>query len=784
LFELVNMTGVMHGWVVSIVLLTLPLSAVAVFKDEQSDAMAVCASPDGGSCAEPTTTLPLAKDQVLMQLGRTKSNVVASAAHKVASEAGYALSTEANRSSEVVVLFSAAQLRDLRTANHIRSFSRDASNVARVIQRGITGLINSISHFTATPPRVADGIVNLGTELMECVLLVMPEDEKGTEEFQRFRNAWNDAFDRIPGAAESIQHDIEVFIRDGETPILIRAIGSIIAEAGNIVTGFLPGNTGAEVKKYLNAIAEAFETMGVSWQKFAEGRTAEGIEAVYWGLRSITDSVMPDAIKDNEVYDTVIAALDLVLGNLSKHILEYERHILESNVCWRTEQGRDRQRPSECPDKYVWDGQTECYPAVVASSLLGLNETTRETRVVKKDDFYEKFGRGSCRGYDSNHNPTTWFNRVSDFKGSLEQCQALCSADENCKAIEYLADWHCELWSQEPQATAEWSENVCYKKNGGSGAVAGRPVPARCEMDYPEKHGHFCYASCPGGFQVKENSQQRCLSACVGNYSAESPGMCGRDQGVLMTAIMEMVTVILNSAFSLADNIIQMQERGVNAELLTDTIQIFIDMGKPFANPICPEWELPTPAPTPAPTPENHAVCMQDCTFGAAPGDCRLETGGMVICLAQVAGACSPGQTNCAQGSSQPASTSCKMHETVYISGHSWNQLQDGNGHIGLSPNSQEWEQWTITDAGDDKVFLTSYHNKNLQDSNGYVGASPNKQGWEKWEITPAGNGKVFITSHRGEQLSDKQGAVGMANRKGNSESWTITDANGAPACS
>merc|ERR1712232_955988 len=110
---------------------------------------------------------------------------------------------------------------------------------------------------------------------------------------------------------------------------------------------------GAEVKKYLNAIAEAFETMGVSWQKFAEGRTAEGIEAVYWGLRSITDSVMPDAIKDNEVYDTVIAALDLVLGNLSKHILEYERHILESNVCWRTEQGRDRQRPSEWPNRML-----------------------------------------------------------------------------------------------------------------------------------------------------------------------------------------------------------------------------------------------------------------------------------------------------------------------------------------------------------------------------------------------------------------------------------------------
>jgi hypothetical protein len=251
-----------------------------------------------------------------------------------------------------------------------------------------------------------------------------------------------------------------------------------------------------------------------------------------------------------------------------------------------------------------------------------------------------------------------------------------------------------------------------------------------------------------------------------------------------MQAIMEMVTVILNSAFSLADNAIKMKEHGVNAEYLTNTIQIFIDMGKPFANPICPEWELPTPAPTPAPTPENHAVCLQDCTLGAAPGDCRLQTGGMVICLAQVGGSCSAGQTNCAQGSSaEPKSVSCKMNEQVYISGHSWNQLQDGNGRIGMSPNSQGWEQWTITDAGDGKVFLTSYHKKHLQDARGNLATSSNSGGWEKWEITPAGNGKVFITSHRGEQLSDNQGGVGIANKKGNSESWTITDLHGGPAC-
>merc|ERR1712232_873458 len=89
-------------------------------------------------------------------------------------------------------------------------------------------------------------------------------------------------------------------------------------------------------------------------------------------------------------------------------------------------------------------------------------------------------------------------------------------------------------------------------------------------------------------------------------------------------------------AFSLADNIIKMKEHGVNGETLAATIQIFIDMGKPFANPTCPE---PEEAPTPVPV--SKAVCSKPCTIGEMPGTCRIESGGMVICLpAGASGVC------------------------------------------------------------------------------------------------------------------------------------------------
>merc|ERR1712048_230773 len=241
---------------------------------------------------------------------------------------------------------------------------------------------------------------------------------------------------------------------------------------------------------------------------------------------------------------TVIGTLDFVIGNLSQHVLEYERLILESNVCWRTEKSRGRVRPAICPsEQYFHDGQGHCYP--LQSSLISV---------------------GASSTLDS----------------ALQR-----------------------------------------KGGGGDGgdAPAPRAIPAQCDTntEFNEKHGQYCYTPCNNGWQTKQDNVLKCISACEGKFPAESPGMCGRDQGIMTKAILEMVTVVLNSAFTLADNIITMQEHGVSAELLSDTIQVFIDLGKPFANPTCPEGVAPTPAP-------NALACSQACDLGDSSGLCRIES--------------------------------------------------------------------------------------------------------------------------------------------------------------
>jgi len=606
-----------------------------------------------GACNATVLKTPVARETLLMQVGLQSRALQQRAA--VAHE-------RSNRT----------QLTDAVVATHIKSYSRDATNVAGVIQKGLQAIISSTMHFSVQPPRVAEGITALGEELFECVSLLLSDDHKATDEFQHFKNAWDAGFLSIPGNSESIETDIDRYTRDGNAPALIRAVGSIINEAGIIVSNFMMPETGSEVVKYLSAVNQAFVTLGESWDAFAEGKTVDGIESIYWGLRSITDGLMPDILKDNEIYNTIIGTLDFVIGNLSTHVLEYERRIMESNVCWRTERNRESQRPMLCPENYAWDGAGYCYPTLA----LAQTGSRSQTAVIEMDKTVEK------KGGDN---------------------------------------------------------------SGGGHAPAHNAIPARCDLDgyFSQKHGMYCYNSCGEGFQQKDGHVTKCISACEGNFSAETPMMCGRDSGIITKAILEMVTVVLNSAFSLADNIMTMQEHGVDADTLTSTIEVFIDLGKPFANPTCP-------APAPPPVPEDAHSSVVPSSSGSKREVEKVQ--------------CTPG--------------------SVYVTSHRGAFLQDNNGWIGMSSNKGGWEKWELSDAGDGNVFVTSHRGRSLSDHNGQLELARNKNEWEKWSLFDAGDGNVFLRSHRMQVLGDNNGDIYLSWNTLDWEKWSVETTQGSAACS
>jgi len=213
---------------------------------------------------------------------------------------------------------------------------------------------------------------------------------------------------------------------------------------------------------------------------------------------------------------------DDVVSMLTNTVLDYERRILEANVCWRSEHSRIRQRPRVCEDGYRWDGQQSC---TKLSSLLSQTSSR-----------------------------STYLDMTLSAKGG-----------------------------------------------GEAGAT-----PAHCDeaSEFNEKYNHWCYGLCEPGFHTKDNT--KCITTCAGSFPSESGYLCGRDPAVLIKAQVEMVTVVINGLFELQDAIQRIKDDGINGDTLKSTIQVFIDMGKPFAKPVCPVVN-PPPTPTP-PAPALEAA--------------------------------------------------------------------------------------------------------------------------------------------------------------------------------
>merc|ERR1712039_346782 len=136
-------------------------------------------------------------------------------------------------------------------------------------------------------------------------------------------------------------------------------------------------------------------------------------------------------------------------------------------------------------------------------------------------------------------------------------------------------------------------EQWCFFRDGETAALVEtslakkRPkaaLPALCASNL-EKRGSWCYDSCPVGY---ERIGSRCKSLCGESFPAESPLMCGRNQGELSAAIGQMVVGTVTQAITLSYLVVTLTENGLaNATVLSETMQALIDMGKPFAHPTC-----------------------------------------------------------------------------------------------------------------------------------------------------------------------------------------------------
>jgi len=113
---------------------------------------------------------------------------------------------------------------------------------------------------------------------------------------------------------------------------------------------------------------------------------------------------------------------------------------------------------------------------------------------------------------------------------------------------------------------------------------------AACNTDEEdvEKVGHWCLSPCPPGYRVK--NAHTCVQLCGGNMPADSWGMCGQSPAEVHAVVAQTAAMVSNGALKSYILIDGMRKDGVDGDSLAGTINTFVDMGKPFAHPKCPEF--------------------------------------------------------------------------------------------------------------------------------------------------------------------------------------------------
>jgi hypothetical protein len=454
----------------------------------------------------------------------------------------------------------AAQQRSVKVAVASQAMRRDGIDIAAALQKGLEAIQSSLKSFQAETPDIPGGISTLGIALLECIDLVISEEAKENwSERKSFGEAWLKAFEDLPEHADSIKEDLDSFAAEGELSHLTSAVTEILSRASDTVLNLVEGDLGKEISRYIDGLKDAFASVGEALVLFEDGDTVGGIEAVYFGLRNATEEVVPESLRGEEVYSTVVGTLDSVVGGLSENLLDYKKRLAGKEVCKKRTQSRRKARPSVCAERFHWDGERHCYP-----------EAEAEERECwqKPDECAASF----------------------EYKGTHYS---------NCTDV-----GHKQPWCSHNAVYSWWKWSNCEKVPCSDGAsllaasldktVWGKlpkgVVPARCDdtSEFREKSGDWCYADCPDGYESSSDSK-KCKSLCQGAYPADGTGMCGRDQGVLTRRMTEMALKLVNSAISLGVIFSTVHEHGVDASKLGRTIQIFIDMGKPFALPTCPE---------------------------------------------------------------------------------------------------------------------------------------------------------------------------------------------------
>jgi len=264
-------------------------------------------------------------------------------------------------------------LADGQIAQTLQRSRMSPNDLANAVSGGLMAMKVAVTHLTMKPPQIGEGIRAMGKHLLLVVDPVRPLFNN-TVEFEEFEREWMQFFEEVPEKVDSVQDKLERFAEEGRPDQLVLAMGEILATLCDGVVKFVPHETATEVVKYVDAVGDIFNAVGVSWVGFESGREVEAIEGLYFGIRAAVEQMVPEDIRNDDTFKLVIGTLDAVVADLSNTVMAFQKQMVEAAVCWKIQGSRQRKRPDVCPDGYLWNGEQFCLPkpSTQSASLISL----------------------------------------------------------------------------------------------------------------------------------------------------------------------------------------------------------------------------------------------------------------------------------------------------------------------------------------------------------------------------------------------------------------------------
>merc|ERR1719262_674555 len=251
---------------------------------------------------------------------------------------------------------------DAHIAQCLQKRRADPNEIAATVQKGLSAVMQAVKHFMKKPAEVEKGLDIMGRELLEAVSGPIRQHYSDSEAYASFEEEWMKFFDQTAITAPSVHGNITLFQEEGRPEAVVSAISDILTLLSDGIVKFVPSETAQEVARYVDAVSDLLGAVGVSWSGFESGQEARAVEDLYFALRGVLDQVLPEDLRNDETYKLIIGTLDGVIYNLSETVLDFQRQIVEGAVCWKVQEGREKKRPSVCPEGFYWNGAQFCLP--------------------------------------------------------------------------------------------------------------------------------------------------------------------------------------------------------------------------------------------------------------------------------------------------------------------------------------------------------------------------------------------------------------------------------------